>query len=122
MMAMSSPDVNIVMAHGLGHHYKEYVNVALLRKMIPGGLDNLYADISATLSTYPPDAPAFADYMWHLRKMGADHLLFGSDYPVDTPDSSYHQFLQMGFTAEEQQQIQGGNAARLYGCTQADSG
>jgi predicted TIM-barrel fold metal-dependent hydrolase len=116
VIAMSNPDVNIIMAHGLGHHYKEYVNVALLRKMIAGGLGNLYADISATLSTYPPDAPAFDDYIWHLRKMGADHLLFGSDYPVETPTSAYQHFQQMGFTAEEQQQIQGGTAARLFGC------
>lgn len=116
VIAMSNPDVNIIMAHGLGHHYKEYVNVALMRKMIPGGLSNLYADISATLSTYPPDAPSFDDYIWHLRKMGADHLLFGSDYPVETPTSSYQNFLKMGFTAEEQQKIQGGNAARLFGC------
>lgn len=121
VLAMSNPDVKIVMAHGLGHHYKEYVNVALFRKMVPGGLSNLYADISATLSTYPPDAPSFADYIWHLRKMGAGHLLFGSDYPVETLDSSYQHFLQMGFTPEEQQQIQGNNAAGLYGCTQADS-
>jgi predicted TIM-barrel fold metal-dependent hydrolase len=121
MIAMSNPDVNIIMAHGLGHHYKEYVNVALLRKMMPGGLNNLYADISATLSTYPPDAPAFDDYIWHLRKMGADHLLFGSDYPVETPAASYQHFLKMGFSPEEQKQIQGGNAARLFGCTQANS-
>ncbi|HKX57324.1 MAG TPA: amidohydrolase family protein, partial [Xanthomonadales bacterium] len=119
VMAMSNPDVNIVMAHGLGHHYKEYVNVALFRKMMPGGLNNLYADISATLSTYPPDAPAFADYIWHLRQMGAGHLLFGSDYPVETADSAYGHFLQLGFSPDEQQQIRGNNAARLYGCTQA---
>jgi len=116
VLAMSNPDVNIIMAHGLGHHYKEYVNVALLRKMMPGGLSNLYADISATLSTYPADAPAFEDYIWHLRKMGADHLLFGSDFPVETPGNSYQQFLQMGFSPEEQKQIQGDNAARLFGC------
>jgi predicted TIM-barrel fold metal-dependent hydrolase len=122
VIAMSNPDVNIVMAHGLGHHYNEYVTVALMRKLVPGGLTNLYADISATLSIYPPDAPSFADYIWHLRKMGADNLLFGSDYPVETLDSSYQHFLQMGFTPEEQQKIRGGNAARLYGCTHAPSG
>ena len=121
-LAMANPTVNIIMAHALGHHYKEFVTVSLLRKLIPGGLQNLYADISATLSTYPPDAPAFDDYIWHLRQMGADHLLFGSDYPVETPTSSYQNFLKMGFTPEEQKQIQGGNAARLFGCTPASSG
>ncbi len=118
MIAMSNPDVNIIMAHGLGHHYKEYVNVALFRKMVPGGLSNLYADISATLSTYGPDAPAFDDYIWHLRKMGADHLLFGSDYPVETPGEAYGHLLKMGWTPEELAQVQGNNAARLFGCTQ----
>jgi predicted TIM-barrel fold metal-dependent hydrolase len=117
MIAMANPDVNIIMAHGLGHHYKEYVNVALMRKMIPGGVGNLYADISATLSTYTPGAPSFDDYIWHLRKMGADHLMFGSDYPVETPASAYETFLQMGWTPEELEKIQGGTAAKLFGCS-----
>lgn len=115
-IALANPGVNIIMAHGLGHHYKEYVNVALLRNMVPGGLSNLYADISATLSTYTPGAPSFDDYIWHLRKMGAGHLLFGSDFPVETAASALEHLQQMGWTAEEQQQVQGGTAARLFGC------
>jgi len=121
-IAMANPQVKIIMAHALGHHYKEFVAVALLRKLVQGGLDNLYVDISATLSAYPPDAPSFDDYIWHLRKMGSDRILFGSDYPVETTASAYDHFLKMGFNPEEQQQIQGGNAARLFGCTPASSG
>ncbi len=120
-MALTNPGVNIILAHGLGHHYKEFVNVPLLKKLIKGSLGNLYADISATLSTYPPGSPSFDDYIWHLRQMGADHLLFGSDYPVETPGHSYTAFLKMGFNPEEQKQIQGENAAKLFGCSAAKS-
>ena len=90
--------------------------------MIKGSMGNLYADISATLSTYPPGSPSFDDYIWPLRQMGSKHLLFGSDYPVETPGNSYTEFLKMGFNPEEQKQIQGENAARLFGCAQSDSG
>ena len=120
-LAMANPGVNIIMAHGLGHHYKEFVMVELLRKLVKGSLGNLYADLSATFTAYPPGSPSFDDYIWHLRKMGAGQLLFGSDYPVETPGNSYEAFLKMGFNAEEQKQIQGANAAKLFGCSTTSS-
>ncbi len=114
-MAVASPEVNIIMAHALGHHYKEFVNVDSFKQILKGALDNLYVDISGTLLTYPPGSPSFEDYIWHLRKMGTDHILFGSDYPAAMPDLSYKAFTNMGFTADEQKQILGENAAKLFG-------
>ena len=112
--AMANPDTTIIMAHGLGHHYGELINVKILRNALRMNLDNLYIDLSATLTNYPPGSPRFDDYIWHLRLMGVDKILLGSDYPAYTPKNTIDAFLKMGWTPEEQQMILSGNAARLF--------
>ena len=113
-MVVGNPDTNVIMAHGLGHHYGEFINVKILRNALRMNLDNLYIDLSATLTNYPPGSPRFEDYIWHLRLIGADKILLGSDYPADTPKNTIDAFLKMGWTPEEQQMILSGNAARLF--------
>ena len=113
-MVVGNPDTNVIMAHGLGHHYGEFINVKILRNALRMNLDNLYIDLSATLTNYPPGSPRFDDYIWHLRLIGADKILLGSDYPADTPKNTIDAFLKMGWTPEEQQMILSGNAARLF--------
>jgi len=112
-MTMANPDTTVIMAHGLGHHYGEFINIKILRNLM-GDINNLYTDLSATLTFYPPDSPRFEDYMWHLRVMGADKILLGSDYPADTPKNTVDAFLKMGWTPEEQRMILGGNAEKLF--------
>lgn len=113
-LAMSNPNTNIILAHGLGHHFYELMGLSLNRELFEGVLDNLYIDISASMFMYPPDAPAFENYIWHLRRFGTDRILFGSDFPAKTPHESYDQFMTMGFTPDEQQQILGGNLKKVY--------
>jgi predicted TIM-barrel fold metal-dependent hydrolase len=114
-LAFANPSANIVMAHGLGHHFSELASIDLYRKVLPGSFDNLFIDISATLFLYPPGSPPFENYMWHLRRFGTDRILFGSDYPVNTSGEARDGLEAMGFTPEEQEQLLHGNASRLYG-------
>ena len=114
-LAFANPSVNIVMAHGLGHHYSELASIHLYRELLGGFGANLYIDISATLFLYPPGSPPFENYMWHLRRFGTDRVLFGSDYPVSSTSETREALEGMGFTPEEQSQILQANAVKVYG-------
>ncbi len=113
-LAFANPTINIVMAHGLGHHFSELAAIHLFRDVLPGGLQNLYMDLSATLFLYPSDSPPFENYMWHLRRFGTDRILFGSDYPVDTTGEALAGLEEMGFSPEEMEQILRTNAEMVY--------
>ena len=113
-LAFTNPSVNIVMAHGLGHHYSELASIHLYRELLGGFGENLYIDSCATLFLYPPGSPPFENYMWHLRRFGTDRILFGSDYPVKSSSEAREALEDMGFTTEEQSQILGANARRIY--------
>ena len=114
-LAFTNPSVNIVMAHGLGHHYSELASIYLYRELLGGFGENLYIDISSTLFLYPPGSPPFENYMWHLRRFGMDRVLFGSDYPVKSSSEALEALEAMGFTPEEQNQILQDNALKVYG-------
>jgi predicted TIM-barrel fold metal-dependent hydrolase len=114
-LAMTNPDTTIIMAHGLGHHFAELINIKIFREALGMDLGNLYIDISATLLNYPPDSPPFENYIWHLRELGADRILLGSDYPAVTPERTLEGFLKMGWTVEEKGLILKANAERLFG-------
>jgi L-fuconolactonase len=59
---------------------------------------------------------------------GAERLMFGSDWPVCLLAGSYRQVKQLigdyvqGFSAVDQENIFGGNAARFYGLQTAQHG
>jgi predicted TIM-barrel fold metal-dependent hydrolase len=48
-----------------------------------------------------------------LRKVGADRVVFGSDYPIDDPVQAARAVAGYGFTDAEQQAILHDNAAEL---------
>ena len=114
-LAYANPSVNIVMAHGLGHHYSELASIHLYRELLGGFGENLYIDISATLFLYPPGSPPFENYIWHLRRFGTDRIMLGSDYPVKSSSEALEALEAMGFTPEEQSQILQDNALKIYG-------
>jgi len=114
-LVMANPETTVVLAHGLGHHFAELINVKIFRNALGMDVENLHLDISATLLNYPPDSPPFPNYIWHLRMLGADRVLLGSDYPAVTPKDTVEAFLKMGWSPEEQQLIQGGNAMMVFG-------
>ena len=49
----------------------------------------------------------------HIREEKFDRVLFGSDWPVDTPADAMAAVRSLGFTADEEQRIFYRNAAEL---------
>jgi hypothetical protein len=72
----------------------------------------VYVDISAAAPLYA-DSPYADQFIWVLRKVGTDRILFGSDFPLYTPAEALDAVRALGFTDEEQAQILHDNAAAL---------
>jgi len=92
--------------------FRETVTFAQLRKLGVG--ENVYFDLSAIAVLFA-NSPVQAELVWTIRKIGVDHVLFGSDWPVDTPAVAEKAVRDMGLTADEQKLIFHDNAAKLIG-------
>ena len=70
----------------------------------------VYVDTSSSLYAVPPE---------HARELigcfGADHVLFGTDYPMWDPGEELARVAQIGLSPEETEMIMHGNAERLLG-------
>jgi predicted TIM-barrel fold metal-dependent hydrolase len=59
------------------------------------------------------NSPFAEQLSWVLRKVGADRVIFGRDYPLDDPLGAIQAVGQLGFSETEQQAILHDNAAQL---------
>jgi len=114
LLAVQHPKTRIVLAHMGFTYFREAVSFSVIKKL--GMSDNVWFDISAIATTFV-DSPAQPELVWTIRKVGTDHILFGSDWPVYTPAEAVSAVRRLGFTAAEQQQIFHDNAAKLLGLT-----
>jgi len=73
------------------------------------GQDNLYFDTSFIFTLDPGQALRI------IRKHGADHIVFGTDYPWNTVPDTYQYFEKLPLTEEEKTYIYYKNAAALLG-------
>lgn len=71
---------------------------------------NFYVDCSSSLYALSP-----VDAAEIIRKYGADHVLFGTDYPMWKPEEELHRFFGLGLSDEENDMILYGNSKRLFG-------
>ena len=73
------------------------------------GLDNFYVDTSSSIPFIGAE---------HAKKViemyGADHVLFGTDYPMYPQQSEIEEILSMGFSDEDYQKIFSLNAKRIF--------
>ena len=46
---------------------------------------------------------------------GTDRVLFGTDYPLWTPESEIERFMQIDLSEEEREDILYNNTAKLFG-------
>jgi predicted TIM-barrel fold metal-dependent hydrolase len=53
--------------------------------------------------------------VWTIRKLGMDRILFGSDWPVDTPAVAHEAIAKLGLSAEAQKMVLYDNARQLLG-------
>lgn len=69
---------------------------------------NLYLDSSSTSRKLAP-----SEIKRLILKHGVDKVLFGTDYPIERHDEALQNFLNLGFTEEENRMILFDNAYRL---------
>jgi len=102
-VAVDFPELTIVLAHPSFPWQDEAISVALHKQQV-------YIDLSGWSPKYfPPQLVRYANTL--LR----DRVLFGSDYPMITPDRWLEDFAQADFKDEVRPLILKENAARLLG-------
>ncbi|GIL39276.1 amidohydrolase family protein [Roseiterribacter gracilis] len=115
LLTVSNPTAKFVLAHMGFSQFRETGTFAQLRK-IGVGTNNVWFDISAIGTTYA-GSPLQAEFVWTMRQIGTDRILFGSDWPVDTPAAALAAVRKLGLTASEQRQVLHDNAVSLLGLT-----
>lgn len=110
LLAIQHPKTRLILAHMGYNHFRDTIAFATLRKL--GMTTNVWFDISAVATTYA-DSPVQAEFVWTMRKIGIERILFGSDWPVDTPADAVAAVRKLGLTADEQRAVFHDNAARL---------
>jgi uncharacterized protein len=102
-VAVDFPELTIVLAHPSFPWQDEAISVALHKRQV-------YIDLSGWSPKYFP--PILIQYANTLLR---DRVLFGSDYPLITPERWLADFEQVGFKDEVRPLILKDNAARLLG-------
>jgi len=102
-VAMAFPDMQIVLAHPSWPWQDEAISLAMHKP-------NVWIDLSGWSPKYFP--PQLIQYANTLLK---DRILFGSDFPLITPDRWLKDFAEAGFKDEVRPLILKQNAMRLLG-------
>jgi uncharacterized protein len=102
-VAVNFGDMQIIIAHPSWPWQDEALSVAMHKP-------NVWIDLSGWSPKYFP--PQLVQYANTLLK---DRVLFGSDYPLITPERWMKDFLEAGFRPEVHQAILKDNAVRLLG-------
>ncbi|MDP2274903.1 MAG: amidohydrolase family protein [Archangium sp.] len=113
MLAVQNPEARMILAHAGGPKFDEFVQFGMLRPF-PWYQRNVWVDLSATAHFFA-DSPYEDQLVWLARQIGVDRVLFGSDFPIDSPAHAAEDFRRLGFTAEEEQRIFHDNAVELLG-------
>jgi predicted TIM-barrel fold metal-dependent hydrolase len=101
-VALEFPDLTIVGGH-IGYPWTTEM-IALATKY-----PNVYIDTSAyTARRYPPE---LVEYM---RRHGRSKVLFGTNYPMITPQQALEHVPDLGLDDEATELFLGGNAARVF--------
>ncbi|MBN1176743.1 MAG: amidohydrolase [Dehalococcoidales bacterium] len=99
------PDLPVVCAHW-GGGLPFYALMPEVRK----ALENVYFDTAASPFLYVPEI-----YQQVSQLVGADKILFGSDYPLMPPSRLLKEIETLGLAAADKTEILSGNARRLLG-------
>jgi predicted TIM-barrel fold metal-dependent hydrolase len=102
-VAIAFPDMQIIVAHPSWPWQDEAISLAMHKP-------NIWIDLSGWSPKYFP--PQLVQYANTLLK---DRILFGSDFPLITPDRWLKDFKEAGFKDDVKPLILKQNAMRLLG-------
>ena len=112
MLSLQQPRTNFIFAHMGFTQFRDTLTLSTLKKLGMGG--NVWLDISAIGTAYA-GSPVQPEFVWTLRQHGMDHVLMGSDWPVDTPATAIAAVRALGLTTDEERLVLHDNAAKLLG-------
>lgn len=81
----------------------------LLKKEVPQALTTVYYDTAASPFLYQPSI-----YRLLSEVLGSGKILFGSDFPLLSPERYFRELADSGVGHEESEAILGGNAEKLF--------
>ncbi len=102
-LARAFPEANLVFAHWGGG-----LPFYALMPEVKNTLANVYFDTAASRYLYRPEVFEIVS-----RLVGADHVLFGSDYPLLSQQRAVDEVIQSTLDRGEQTSLLSGNATRL---------
>lgn len=113
-LALAAPKTKFIFAH-LGAMNFRFWNILAAARTAEGLFgDNIYFDLSATVALVA-DSPIEDEFVWTIRNVGVDHVLFGSDYPQFSVARNVTALEHLGLTAAEKAAIRYENARKLFG-------
>lgn len=110
-LAMEVPDARLILAHAHGPDFPSLLVHEIVSRY-PWWPRQIWIDLSATASLLA-GGPFVEQFVWVLRNVGIDRLLFGSDYPLDDPRNALAAVRSLGFDEAELRAILHDNAASL---------
>lgn len=113
-LALDAPQTTFIFAHLGGLNFRFWNILAAARTAENLFAENIYFDISATVALVA-DSPIEAEFVWTLRNVGVEHVLFGSDYPQFSVARNASALDRLGLTEAEKTSIRTGNARKLFG-------
>lgn len=83
--------------------------------------ENVYFDTSIVITGYPPllkvNEPSWPDnevVEYVIKKVGADRVVFGSDYPWGSPEHDLARFMEIKLSDSEKSKVLGENAVKIF--------
>jgi predicted TIM-barrel fold metal-dependent hydrolase len=116
-LALQAPKTTFIFAHLGGLNFRFWNILAAARTAENLFANNIYFDISA-MAVLVADSPVEAEFVWTIRNVGVDHVLFGSDFPQYSLAQNLDALDRLGLTESEKGAIRYENAHKLFGLTE----
>lgn len=110
-LAMAHQDSRFIVAHFGGMEFAKLM-VFEIAARYPFWKNNVHFDVSA-IAELLAGSPYAEQFVWVMRKVGVDKILYGSDWPVCDPKASLDAVQALGLTEDEERAILFGNAKAL---------
>src|SRR6185436_13219249 len=115
-LALEAPKTKFIFAH-LGAMNFRFWNILAAARTADGLFaDNIYFDLSATVALLA-DSPIEDEFVWTIRNVGVDHVVFGSDFPQYSLARNASALERFSLDEGEKKKIRFENAQRLFGLT-----
>ena len=100
LLTLKYPKMKLILAHAFYTHFRDLFLISA-----HGTPANIFVDLSGILVDFA-NHPEKDLLVWHLRKLGIDHVLFGSDSPsLYSQAKSIHALEKYPFTVTEKNKI-----------------